>query len=284
VSAITKPKIFRRCIGRSVEHREINACANFDLDANLRPANATLLIGGMHGDEKATIVLLESFLEKHLVTGKVRAPTVIIALANPDGYERHSRYNARGVDLNRNFETNWHAESAEPSGIKPWSETESRALRDFILEIEPMKIVSLHWALAEIDADGPQSTALANQMWDAMSDAERAPYRVRIHEIGHGLRRLEHTYEICPGSLGQWCGYGLKFGNGLRPAMITLELPYDPAAESRPHPLPDGHLASLHTRWRDDPKTYLAAVENGVHAMLAAASVFPRKALISRGA
>ena len=55
MSAITKPKIFRRCIGRSVEHREINACANFDLDANLRPANATLLIGGMHGDEKATI-------------------------------------------------------------------------------------------------------------------------------------------------------------------------------------------------------------------------------------
>lgn len=268
--------LFQSRIGVSVEGREIIARANFDLDGTMRPGNATLLIGGIHGDEKATVLLLESFLEKHLATGLVRAPVIVLALANPDGHARDSRYNARGVDINRNCELNWRAESVEPAGPAPWSEPESCALRDFILALEPAKIVSLHWALAEIDADGPQSAGLAMRMWSALDDTQRKPYRVRLHEPGLGLRLLDRTYEVCPGSLGQWCGYGVRYSSGLRPAMITLELPYDPAAESRPEPLPAGHLASLHARWREDSAAYLAAVEGGVHAMLGAACRHPR--------
>jgi hypothetical protein len=261
--------IFQRCIGATIESRPIIARANFDFAAAARPANVALFIGGMHGDEKATVLLLESFCEKLLAA--LRPPVIVLPLANPDGYERHSRYNARGVDLNRNCDTNWHANSAEPSGVAPWSEPESRALRDFILEFEPAKIVSLHWALAEIDADGAQSTGLARRMWEAMNDDERKPYRIRVAEAGRGLRRLAHTYEICPGSLGQWCGYGLEYPNKMHPAMITLELPFDPLADSRPHPLPDGHLAGLHRRWRADSAAYLGAVESGAHKMLLAA-------------
>lgn len=260
-----------------MEGRAILVQANFDLDGAIRPGQITLLIGGMHGDEKATVRLLESFVEKHLATGAVRAPAMVLALANPDGHVRDSRYNARGVDLNRNCEVNWHPDSVEPPGPAPWSEPESRALRQFILEFEPAKIVSLHWALAEIDADGPQSTGLAHRMWEAMSEEERRPYRLRVYELGRGLRRLEHVYEICPGSLGQWCGYGLRFASGMRPSMITLELPYDPAANDRPAPLPDDHLANLHLRWRADSAAYLGAVEPGVYKMLRAACAYPNR-------
>lgn len=270
-SSLNFSRTFELSIGRSVERREIIAKAGFDFARGPVPSDCTLLIGGIHGDEAATIDLLESFVQKYVVQGESAPPVVVIPLANPDSFAHNTRYNARGVDINRNFEFNWHIESEEPPGPRPWSEPETRALRDFILKLQPAHIVSLHWALAEIDADGPQSTALAWQMWNALDEIERRPYRMRVCELGHGLRRLQHTYEICPGSLGQWCGYGLRYANGACPAMITLELPYDPDAESRPSPLPEGHLDRVRDRWPHDATGYLKSVESGVHKMLRAA-------------
>src|SRR5688572_4911271 len=180
-------KTFVRAIGRSVEGRDQVVQANFDLSQTAPESESTLLIGGMHGDEVATILLLEDFVREHL--SSINQPVVVLPLCNPDGHERLSRYNARGVDINRNCGFNWRADSIEPPGAHPWSEPETRALRDFILALEPSKIVSLHWALAEIDADGHQSTGLAQAMWDAMSESEQRPYRLRITEIGRGQRR-----------------------------------------------------------------------------------------------
>jgi hypothetical protein len=262
------------CLGETVEGRKIHAWLHGG--AALAPGGlgGTLLIGGMHGDEVATILLLEDFQARFAATGQLRAPTAIVTLANPDGYARRSRYNARGVDLNRNCEYNWSADGLEPPGPAPWSEPESCALRDFILAWRPAKIVSLHWALAELDADGPQSTPLARAMWEAMTALDRRPYRLRVTELGEGLRRLRHTYAICPGSLGQWCGFGLVYADGSRPAMMTLELPYDPAVEARPDELPEEHLQTLRDLWHRDSGAYLRAVEPGVNRMLLAACEF----------
>lgn len=266
-------KSFRWSIGRSVEGREQVVEANFDLSTCSTAPGGTLIIGGMHGDEVATVRLLERFVEEYLP--ELRAPVAVLPLCNPDSFVRRSRYNARGVDLNRNCSFNWSRESVEPSGAGPWSEPESAALRDFITAMQPEKVVSLHWALAEIDADGPQSTTLAQAMWDALPADERAPYRLRVTELGHGKRRLHQTYSVCPGSLGQWCGYGLHYVDGSQPAMITLELPYDPDAPTRPDPLPAKHLHSLHALWDQDSAHYLTAVEPGVQRMLLAACEFP---------
>jgi Zinc carboxypeptidase len=225
-------------------------------------AHSTLLIGGTHGDEFATVSLLQD-----LHAGSLDRSVAILAIANPDGAEQGKRYNARGVDLNRNFGFNWRADSVEPPGAEPWSEPETRALRDFILAWRPAKIIGLHWALAEIDADGLQSTSLAEAMWAALDATDRRSYRLRVTELGRGQRRLEQTYAECPGSLGQWAGYGLAYPDGSQPAMITLELPYDPALP-RPDSLPADHLAGLHERWASDAKGYLRAVEPGVQKML----------------
>ncbi len=264
-------QIYQHRIGVSVQRRGLVAESNFDLDGPIRPANITLIIGGLHGDEKATVALVATFREEWIVTREVRTPVVMIPLANPDGFVANSRYNANRVDLNRNCDLNWQADCPEPAGPYPWSEPESRAIRDLILAFEPAKIVSLHWALAEIDADGPQSTGLAHRMWNAMSPGQSAPYRIRV---ASGEDPEIEGY--CPGSFGQWCGYGLRFAGGLRPAMITLELPYDPGAASRPDPLPASHLTDLHTRWEENPTAYLEAVQPGVHQMLAAACQYPR--------
>lgn len=265
--------ISSRSVGRSVEGREIVAHANFDL-AGEPPRGVTLLLGGMHGDEKATVFLVEAFRECFLSEPGLVPPSVAVPVVNPDGYEAGSRYNASGVDINRNWEYNWQADSEEPPGPCPWSEPETRALRDFILGLRPSKIVSLHWALSEIDADGPQSTGLARAMWGALSEPERRPYRVRVCELVPGLRYLEGASDFCPGSLGQWCGYGLRYAGGGAPAMITLELPYDPTADSRPSPLPDGHLDLVRSAWARDPAAYLANAAGPVHKMLLEACRF----------
>ena len=262
-------QFFTRVLGRSLGGREVIVQTNFD-PAAPPPAHLTLLIGGQHGDEPATVRLLESFL----AAGLDPAPTAIIAPANPDGLAASTRYNARGIDLNRNCGFNWHRDSEEPPGPGPWSEPETCLLRDFILGWQPTKIVSLHWALAELDADGAQSTTLARAMWAALTDAQRAPYRLRVTEIGRGQRRLQELYAACPGSLGQWCGYGLQYPDGSQPAMITLELPYDPAAINRPDELGDDHLPFVHAAWERDAAGYVRAVEPGVHAMLRAACRF----------
>ena len=259
---MSHPNAQRTVIGHSVEGREIVLWET----GTASRAPRTLLIGGMHGDEFATIALLESYLARE----RCPASVAILPLANPDGFERRTRYNARGVDLNRNCGFNWRGDSVEPSGPGPWSEPESRALRDFILEFRPAKIVSLHWALAEVEADGHHSESLAEAMWNAMNAAQRVPYRLRVPGPGRGQRRLERICVECPGSLGQWCGFMLEYPDGSLPAMVTLELPADPDA-ARGEELPADHLEKLHERYRRDAEGYLRAVEPGVFALLDAA-------------
>jgi hypothetical protein len=153
------------------------------------------------------------------------------------------------------------------------SEPENLALHAFILEQRPARIVSLHWALSEIDADGPQSTEMALRMWHALSESERKPYRLRVH------RAETPAPPACPGSLGQWCGHGLVYPDGTRPAMVTLELPYHAHAYTRPERLPDDHLETVRELWLSRPQDYLLGVQDQVHRMLAAAiGASPRSA------
>jgi hypothetical protein len=257
-------------LGTSVEGRELHV----RIEAPERDSRGgTLIVAGLHGDERGTIRLVEDFCVRFMGNGKLRRPVAALAIANPDGYHHRSRYNARGVDLNRNCGHAWTLASVEPSGPAPWSEPEMCALRDFILQWQPRAIVSLHWALSEIDADGTQSRPLAEAMWNAMTEQERKPYRLRVSDRGIEPH-LALTYAQCPGSLGQWCGYGLHYPDGSQPMMVTLELPYNPDAEARPDDLPADHLKQLQELWHRNCGAYLRAVEPAVHKMLLAACHF----------
>jgi hypothetical protein len=256
-----------RLIGHSLENRPL--ILHYTPHFAAAPGG-TLFIGGVHGDERATTLVLLSFLDRfqrqEQVTSTEPPALGVVPMANPDGYLCNRRTNARGVDLNRNFETGWSAASEEPSGKHPWSEPESRALRDLILCQRPQRIVTLHWALGELDADGPQSTPLAQTMWNALGEDQRAAYRLRVS----GSPTVVPAPAVCPGSLGQWCGEGLRYPDGSAPAIVTLELPHAPHAP-RPRALPADHLERLRGAWKRDARGYLEAVEGPVHAMLWAA-------------
>ena len=73
-----------------------------------------LFVGGIHGNEKVGVymvlrlieVLLNGYGDDRRVKNLVDQREIwFIPVLNPDGYVASRRKNARGVDLNRNFET-----------------------------------------------------------------------------------------------------------------------------------------------------------------------------------
>lgn len=102
---------------------------------------AVRLTGGIHGDEKIGIELLLRFIEyitynygkDPAVTDMINSRYIcIIPVLNPDGLESGSRYNSRGVDLNRNFnDSGSHWTAGSRSGSSAFSESESNSLKTF---------------------------------------------------------------------------------------------------------------------------------------------------------
>jgi carboxypeptidase D len=131
-------------VGRSQSDKyDIKALIISDHPGTLEGEPAIRLIGGIHGNEKMGIELLIRFIE-YLTVNYGNVPTVtdlvnsryicIIPVLNPDGLVNNSRYNSRGVDLNRNFnDSGNHWQSGASHGSSAFSESETQALRDYSL-------------------------------------------------------------------------------------------------------------------------------------------------------
>ena len=125
-------------VGYSESGRVIKALIISDNPYKLEGEPAVRLAAGIHGDERSGIELLVRFIEyltsnyktdsdvRYLIKNRY---ICIIPVLNPDGLAYNTRYNNHGVDLNRNFSEHWQAGSDH--GAYAFSETESRALRDF---------------------------------------------------------------------------------------------------------------------------------------------------------
>ncbi|MEM3701024.1 MAG: M14 family zinc carboxypeptidase [Candidatus Bathyarchaeia archaeon] len=115
-----------------------------------------LVDGAIHGAENLGSELLY-FYAKWLLTSSdplatqilTRNYMLLIPALNVDGYAKW-RKNANGVDLNRNFATNWqYAGSTDPSseyyrGPAPLSEPESQALVQVFQTWKPVFYINLH--------------------------------------------------------------------------------------------------------------------------------------------
>ena len=141
-------------IGTSVEGRSITAYTFGTGETDL------LFVGGVHGGYEANSVRLADTMIDHLHANADLIPsnvTVhIIPVLNPDGYalpatasDQDRRFNANGVDLNRNFDCKWAPESSwrgltVSAGTAPFSEPEAAALRDYVLATTPVASVFWH--------------------------------------------------------------------------------------------------------------------------------------------
>ncbi len=162
-------------IGKSVEGRNIYALKVSDNVSQDEEEADTLFLGCHHAREWISVEV-PYLLGKHLVENYATDTEVrrlvnqsevwIIPLVNPDGleysiyYYRYWRKNRRlnadgsyGVDLNRNYGYLWgfdnEGSSPEPSsavyrGQAPFSEPETRAIRDFFLSKNFRALVSYH--------------------------------------------------------------------------------------------------------------------------------------------
>jgi hypothetical protein len=179
-----------------------------------QPQARILLVGGTHGDELASISIVFKWmhtLEKHhsgLFHWRVNP------LMNPDGalQKKHSRTNANGVDLNRNFASPngglkaaleyWRDKTKRNKrrypGPYPLSEPETIWLHQEIEEFKPDVVIAVHAPYSLVDYDAP--------------DRNNAP-----RQIGHLYKNLMGTY---PGSLGNFAGIHLGV------PVVTLELPH----------------------------------------------------------
>lgn len=110
-----------------------------------------LFFSALHGDEKNTADLLNTFVETVKQDTSLLHESkklVVIPVANPDGYyEPLENLNANEVNLNRNFGTNgWKRYPAKGvfAGTKPFSEAESRVMQNVIQTYKPGLVIAFH--------------------------------------------------------------------------------------------------------------------------------------------
>lgn len=157
-----------KVIGTSVEGRKIESHTYGKGERHL------VFIGGIHGGYEWNSVILAYQFMDYLVANPVIIPdnltVTVIPSLNPDGVYRVSgkegrfnttnvstnkeilasgRFNAHGVDLNRNFDCEWKPtsqwrERTVSTGLKPFSEPEALALRNFVLENKPDAVIFWH--------------------------------------------------------------------------------------------------------------------------------------------
>ncbi len=177
-----------------------------------KPRARVLFLGGIHGDELSafSVSLKWMAILKKFHSGLFH--WVFLPALNIDGLlaKKPTRFNANGVDLNRNFPPS----DGEQAAFNYWvnttnrdkrrypgpysvSEPETQVVMDLIESFKPDIIVSLHAPLGIIDFDGA--------------------YLKNPGKFGNLHLHLLGTY---PGSLGN---YGWK---KIRVPVITIELPH----------------------------------------------------------
>lgn len=117
---------------------------------------ATMYVGAIHGNELSSKYLtdaLVAYLEEHAREIPSDRRVVVVPTVNPDGVAAKTRYNARNVNLNRNFPTtNWVSDTAVSGGTveqgaggsSSLSEPEAAALAAFTQSLQPRLVVTYH--------------------------------------------------------------------------------------------------------------------------------------------
>ncbi len=106
------------------------------------------VLGAVHGDEVEGAHLAKKLLEWALENNTLNLPMIFVPIVNVDGYEKNSRVNANGVDLNRNLPSKeWKPEFSEAKynpGKSPLSEPENKFLIALFDTYPPKFILSFH--------------------------------------------------------------------------------------------------------------------------------------------
>jgi protein MpaA len=112
-----------------------------------------LLMGCIHGNECAGLAIIRALAHRRPPAG---VQLWLVGELNPDGTAAGTRQNADGVDLNRNFPSQWRPVTSPTyySGPHPLSEPESRAAVRLIRRIHPALTIWYHQHQDLVDLAG----------------------------------------------------------------------------------------------------------------------------------
>jgi hypothetical protein len=148
-------------LGHSVQGRVIWGLKITD-NPTVEENEAEVRICGCHHGNEYMSVELPLLIAWHLVQNYDTDPDIedlvdnreiwIIPLVNPDGREMGTRYNANGVDLNRDYGYLWGGEGGSPG---PFSQPETQIIRQHALENNFVLSLSYH-----------TTEAIVNYIWN----------------------------------------------------------------------------------------------------------------------
>ena len=174
-------------VGRSVSGRGILA-RRISSGVPAQGERVLLLVGGMHGGWEANTVTLINelivYFSENSTDILAGIALVFVPVVNPDGlpYGRvpEGRFNANGVDLNRNWGCGWQDEAywrdmAVNPGAFAFSEPETSAVADYIQTLRPQVALFYHSAAGGVYA-GSCEQSIYGARGAAASEAMSAIY------------------------------------------------------------------------------------------------------------
>ncbi|KKR18290.1 MAG: Peptidase M14, carboxypeptidase A [candidate division CPR2 bacterium GW2011_GWC1_41_48] len=167
--ATPKENVFRKvAFGYSIKGKPIEG---YEIGSG---DDCLFMFGSIHGNEMGTTDLLNKLVAEirakpNLVGEKMKL--IVLPIANPDGYyDRTDKLNANLVNLNLNFATtDWQQYGGEGTfaGEKPFSEPESRVIKEIVEKYKPRRMISYHAKGGIVNPEYNHESSLALSLWYA---------------------------------------------------------------------------------------------------------------------
>jgi hypothetical protein len=152
-----------------------------------------MIVAGIHGGYEWNTIALADELIEHIVANPEVIPNnvtlFILRNLNPDGDARDHGYDGRvndhGVDLNRNFPTNWAADwdragcwnyGPTTGGTGPGSEPETKAVMNFLQTHRVQTLISYHSAALGIFPGGEPWEENSYRFAEALAEVTNYPF------------------------------------------------------------------------------------------------------------